>query len=108
VEAVGTPYDPPDYGPCPDCSGTGHVEDGRLDPDRLAVLSDALEEAGCPEAECKYCYGRGDGLTNGTDSPFCLKCNSTGRVSNQLLTHLRSPGPHYRGMWSLDLVLGKE
>lgn len=25
----------------------------------------------------------------------------------RLLEHLRSPGPHYRGMWSLDLVLGK-
>jgi hypothetical protein len=25
-----------------------------------------------------------------------------------LLSHLRSPGPHFRGWWSLDLVLGKE
>jgi len=51
-------------------------EDGTLDNARLAVLSDALEEAGCDHAG--------------------------------LLSHLRSPGPHYRGMWSLDLVLGKE
>lgn len=26
---------------------------------------------------------------------------------SELLAHLHSPGPHYRGMWSLDLVLGK-
>jgi hypothetical protein len=48
---------------------------GLLDPARLAVLSDALEEAGCTEAD--------------------------------ILTHLRSPGPHVRGCWALDLVLGK-
>ena len=26
----------------------------------------------------------------------------------ELLANLRSPGPHYRGMWSLDLILGRE
>jgi hypothetical protein len=49
---------------------------GHLDPARLAVLADALEEAGCTDAE--------------------------------LLGHLRGPGPHARGCWVLDLVLGKE
>ncbi len=49
---------------------------GQLDPARLAVLSDALEEAGC-------------------DIP-------------DILTHLRGPGPHVRGCWVLDLLLGKE
>jgi hypothetical protein len=47
---------------------------GELDIARLAVLSDALEEAGRTDA---------------------------------LLTHLRSPGPHVRGCWALDLILGK-
>jgi hypothetical protein len=49
---------------------------GHLDPARLAVLSDALEEAGCTAAD--------------------------------LLGHLRSPGPHVRGCWALDLILGKQ
>jgi hypothetical protein len=49
---------------------------GHLDPQRLAVLADALEEGGCADAE--------------------------------LLGHLRSAGPHVRGCWALDLVLGKE
>jgi hypothetical protein len=49
---------------------------GHLDPARLAVLSDALEDAGCTD--------------------------------EALLSHLRSPGPHVRGCWALDLVLGKE
>jgi hypothetical protein len=43
--------------------------------DRLPVLADALEEAGCDAAE--------------------------------LLAHLRGPGPHARGCWAIDLLLGK-
>jgi hypothetical protein len=49
---------------------------GTLDPDRLAVLADALEEAGCDSAD--------------------------------ILSHLRGPGPHVRGCWVVDLLLGKE
>ena len=48
---------------------------GHLDPARLAVLADALEEAGCADAG--------------------------------LLGHLRSQGPHVRGCWALDMILGK-
>ncbi|HKB40624.1 MAG TPA: hypothetical protein VKD72_29630 [Gemmataceae bacterium] len=49
---------------------------GTFDLDRLAVLSDALEDAGCDSAD--------------------------------ILSHLRGPGPHVRGCWVLDLLLGKE
>jgi hypothetical protein len=48
---------------------------GELDSGRVRVLSDALEDAGCDNAE--------------------------------LLGHLRSPGPHWRGCWVVDLVLGR-
>jgi hypothetical protein len=43
--------------------------------DRLPILADALEEAGCTDAE--------------------------------LLGHLRGPGPHVRGCWALDVLLGR-
>lgn len=43
--------------------------------DRLPILADALEEAGCTDAA--------------------------------LLSHLRGPGPHVRGCWAVDLVMGK-
>jgi hypothetical protein len=43
--------------------------------DRLPILADALEDAGCTDAA--------------------------------ILEHLRGPGPHVRGCWALDLVLGK-
>jgi hypothetical protein len=52
------------------------LPEGKLDLHRLALLADALEDAGCGEAE--------------------------------LLAHLRSQGPHVRGCWALDLILGKE
>jgi len=51
------------------CPSSGHLETGRL-----AVLADALEEAG---------------------------------VGGPLLAHLRSAGPHVRGCWPVDLLLGK-
>ncbi len=43
--------------------------------DRLPILADALQDAGC---DC-----------------------------DDLLSHLRSDGPHVRGCWALDLVLGQ-
>jgi hypothetical protein len=33
---------------------------------------------------------------------------ATGCDSADLLAHLRSPGPHVRGCWAVDLLLGKE
>jgi hypothetical protein len=48
---------------------------GTLDQGRLAVLADALEEAGCSDSD--------------------------------ILSHLRGPGPHVRGCWAVDLLLGK-
>jgi hypothetical protein len=43
--------------------------------DRLPILADALEEAGCTDAD--------------------------------LLAHCRGPGPHARGCWAVDLLVGK-
>jgi hypothetical protein len=44
--------------------------------ERLPILADALEEAGCTDAD--------------------------------ILAHCRGPGPHVRGCWVVDLILGKE
>jgi hypothetical protein len=52
------------------------LPEGALDKDRLAVLADALEEAGCTDPD--------------------------------ILAHCRGPGPHVRGCWVIDLLLGKE
>lgn len=49
---------------------------GHLDAGRLAILADALEEAGCTDQD--------------------------------ILLHCRGPGPHVRGCWVIDLLLGKE
>src|SRR5262249_39052481 len=52
------------------------MPEGTLDTAQLALLADALLDAGCDDEE--------------------------------LLSHLRSDGPHVRGCWSVDLILGKE
>jgi hypothetical protein len=44
--------------------------------DRLPILADALEEAGCTDAD--------------------------------VLAHCRGPGPHVRGCWVVDWILGTE
>ena len=44
--------------------------------DRLPILADALEDAGCDNAD--------------------------------ILSHCRGPGPHARGCWVVDLLLGKK
>jgi hypothetical protein len=48
---------------------------GRLDVGCLAVLADALEEAGCTDPA--------------------------------ILSHRSGPGPHVRGCWAVDLLLGR-
>jgi hypothetical protein len=49
---------------------------GTLEPERLALLADALEDAGCDNKD--------------------------------VLDHLRSPGPHARGCWAVDLLSGRK
>lgn len=100
------------------CKGTRRVPtaDGTLAPDRLAVLADALEEAGCPQEvseQCSRCDGLGwyQDMGPNTFTFTCQDCDGVGRVSpvpHPLLTHLRSPGPHVRGCWAVDCLLGKE
>ena len=51
-------------------------------------------------------------LPGGTLDPARLAAladalEEAGRAHADLLSHLRSPGPHYLGCWPLDLVLGK-
>jgi hypothetical protein len=85
-ELVGNPFRPVALGPASrtptvTCLAQAAYDErippaGTLDPVRLAVVADALEEAGC--------------------------------MSEDILTHLRSAGPHVRGCWVLDLILGKE
>ena len=95
------------------------TQTGKLDKERLAILSDAMEEAGCPNeitTMCQLCRGAGvleDEV--GADYP-CIGCSkSYGRAGSgkqryphPFLTHLRSPDPHVRGCWVIDLLLGKQ
>lgn len=93
---------------CAACHGTGRPDDGTLDPDRLAVLSDALEEAGCDNQEL---------LMHLRGWAVCRLCNRTGRTGEHLQDKCDDcngfgwdilRGPHYRGCWAIDLILGRE
>ncbi len=78
---------------CPVCQDSGTINDGTLDNFRLALVADALEEAGCVGELCD--------CTNDW-------CPAGYRKPHPILSHLRSPGPHVRGCWALDLLLNKE
>jgi len=116
---------------CNVCDGEKYIPDGPLNPHRLAILADALEEAGCPsvcESPCPRCSPYHDDEKNPFHEPGyhperdpasgrheggwtnCKTCKGGGvvRADNPLLQHLRSLGPHVRGCWVLDLLLGKE
>lgn len=101
---------------CSHCGGTGRRAAGALDPFRLALLADALEEAGCVghvENPCFPCGGHGTEMQAAPDrgpAPKCSFCGGKGWRDwpHPLLAHLRSPGPHVRGCWAVDVILGKE
>ncbi len=91
-------------------------DDGCLDPLRLMVLADFLEEEGCPpfafvESTEEYCDAFMHGCEEFDAMDTCThKAKKVVRVKtpSPILTHLRSPGPHVRGCWALDLILGRE
>lgn len=60
--------------------------------DIMPMLADALEDAGCPPRLPCYCM-----------NDWC-----DGWKVNPLIHHLRCSGPHVRGCWVIDLILGKE
>lgn len=111
---------------------------GTIGNDRLAVLSDALIDAGCPyflETDCPFCSMH----KNDPDNPFidrlgyrperdpasgrheggwgnCKTCSGGGNqnkpgficIVNPIIDHLRSHLPHIRGCWVLDIILENE
>lgn len=72
--------------------------------DALPILADALEDAGCPaEVPCPL-----HPSASFWPADICQHCHGRLVLTNPILEHLRGPGPHVRGCWALDLVLGKE
>ncbi len=77
-EIIGNPFRPVAIDPSWLSSTAFALAQGIYDDkafDRLPILADALQDAGCENAD--------------------------------LLNHLRSEGPHVKGCWVLDLILGK-
>jgi hypothetical protein len=77
-DIFGNPFRPATLDPAWCSSTTTQLAAGIYDErafDRLPILADALEEAGCADPD--------------------------------ILAHCRGPGPHVRGCWVVDLLLGK-
>jgi hypothetical protein len=91
---------------CPAGCNKGRVEDGTLDPFRLALVADALLDAGC-DSEDLLRHLRGE-------EGRCRACGNTGYVDNgdsqphPCAICPPAQGPHVRGCFALDLILGKE
>lgn len=79
---------------------TGHIEDGTLDPHRLMVLADALEEAGCIEQALLRHLRGWEPCWSHDAVKRCDVCDDACWVA------LR--GPCVRGCWAVDLILEKE
>lgn len=93
------------------------LPDGSLDPFLLALVADALEEAGTSEP-CIHCQGKGyhqtglvrcdgEGIHDSRAKIGCIACEGSGYMTHSIVAHLRSPGPHVRGCWATDPILGR-
>jgi hypothetical protein len=91
--------------PCEWCHGTGRTDDGTLDPFRLALVADALEEAGC-DSEPLLLHLRGDVAEYKDDAVAYFHTDTSGPQLTPV--HAREAHRHVRGCWALDLILGKE
>lgn len=87
---------------------------GTLDPVRLSILADALEEAGCTEERLlrhlrseELCIGcsldDADDRYYGGGGGWCAMCDQ----STPELCWMPLRAPHVQGCWAVDLVLGK-
>lgn len=96
---------------CEVCHGAGRIEDGALDPVRLLVLADALEEAGCTDEavllhlrgreRCPKCAGRGylDDPGTAIGWRWC-DCDDDNCIAKR--------APCVRGCFVIDTILGRE
>ncbi len=115
---------------CPDCHGSGRTGDGHLDHALLALLADELESAGCCDAGLLHhlrgrerCWAHptsdmtdytGDWVAGGrvwsglVGPKGPIRCQACGVNGNDPPGWRPLRGPHVRGCFAIDAILGKE
>lgn len=92
---AGGAVDRPHRVPCERCASTGRTKSPVLTPEVLGMAQFAYSQP-CGD----------DGVLN--NEPLLVLSDAledTGYDMPEILEHLRSPGPHHKGMWSLDLLV---
>ena len=106
-----TAYGQSSMAACENCHGTGRLDTGTLDPDRLLILADALFEAGCPEGSeivmhlrgnelCPTCIGSGWFYDDSRSAREGAKIDCPDCESGWVLLR----GPHIKGCWAVSLL----
>ena len=80
---------------CKVCKGTGRIASPTIDPLRLAVLADALEEAGCCD----------EGILGHLRQ---TEVGDGGACGGQGLEFITRPVTHVRGCWAVELFFGED
>jgi hypothetical protein len=95
------------------------ADSGLIVPEVQAALLRDIFSFSLPQPMARCCLTWRDGMVSVTaeemyrsrdfnDSPVLADMlDEAGCTDEALLSHLRSPGPHVRGCWALDLLLGK-
>lgn len=126
-DIFGNPWRPARLPPgpvCLKCGGTGTVNIGMAEGmcDCLPVVVEPGYRRGSGFGPCHWLTAQVLSLATAAYSErdddgdldrfrLCLVADAledAGCTAVRVLDHLRSPGKKYRGMWSLDLILGKE
>ena len=92
---------------CVTCMGHGFVEAGPTGGPRCPECRNHLQNEWLPDSSAQPRM-RCTSCKTVFVPPVCAQCRGARRMAHPLLAHLRSEGPHCRGYWALDVLLGRK
>lgn len=97
---------------CDACRGRGIVLTMKMLESRYAAPDDLVKPLPPPvQMPCDRCNGTGIAESHHLDSltlnAVADSLEESGCDNANIISHLRSPGPHVRGCWAVDLIMGR-